>query len=169
VVRSGGLGYLLGDEGSGFDLGKLGLKSSLNAHFAGKNTQISAEICQSWKIADINQALNVIYKEANPAPKIAEIAPIILGLAEKGDETALNILAQSMSALSLQIEMTAQQLEFEGVIPLCIIGGLSNRRELLESLIQNHLPSGKYEFTAPQYKPAIGAILFFLKNSLEKA
>jgi N-acetylglucosamine kinase-like BadF-type ATPase len=159
VVRAGGLGYLLGDEGSGFDVGKLGLKSALDAYYAGANTKIADEICELWKIADISQALNIVYKEEKPASKIAEIAPVVLQLAEAGDELATKIISQSMSALSLQIETVAGQLKFDSLIPLCLIGGLSNRRDLLEARILKHLPQGKYDFVAYQYEPAIGAVI----------
>ncbi|NQS96830.1 MAG: hypothetical protein HQ591_00095 [candidate division Zixibacteria bacterium] len=159
IARAGGYGYILGDEGSGFWMGREALKRCLDAHHRSERIPLTAKICELWGLEYISDTVNMVYESEKPAAKTAEIAPLIFQAAESGDDSASEIIASAGEALGKIAKTLADKLAFEGLIKVCLSGGLSKQRRALEPHILKHLISGKFEIVSPAYEPAIGAVI----------
>jgi N-acetylglucosamine kinase-like BadF-type ATPase len=100
--RAGGLGPLLGDEGSGFWLAREWLRASPAT--AGRARRLAA----------------------SPAPvaRIAALAPVVLGRARRGDRRARRIVAAAQAHLARQAAAVARRLGRSDRVPVSWAGSL---------------------------------------------
>ena len=157
--RAGGYGYILGDKGSGFWIGRQGLKICLDAHFNGKKVKWAEEIYQMWELSNIEEALEIIYKLEKPAAKIAEIAPIVMRAAVEGSDEAKSIIASAGEKLCELIYTLADRLYLEGKTKVCLLGGIFKDNSPVKQEVIKHSDSSRFEFSEPLYEPAVGAII----------
>ncbi|MEX2091393.1 MAG: BadF/BadG/BcrA/BcrD ATPase family protein [Pirellulales bacterium] len=127
TIRCGGWGYLLGDDGSGYAIGRAGLRLALQDYEVGTGslqslTAALVDELQAGTAADLVQA---VYASANPRALIASLAPLVVQTAENGDpaaRTTLDVAAHDLAALAAR---TARALGLaEQKFPLALAGGL---------------------------------------------
>ena len=103
ISRVGGWGYLLGDEGSGFDLGKRALTAALRAiDGRGEKTALTGALEEHFGVP-LSEAVAQIYS-GDGKSMISSCAPILLACAEAGDGEALSVLHASAADLAETIE-----------------------------------------------------------------
>ena len=124
-TRVGGWGPLLGDEGSGYDLGRRALQTA--ARMADgrvpENTAFLSEIQQFYGAKtphDLIWAVN----GADSREKIAGCARTVFAMADRGDPTAEELVAHSARELTLLIETTRKKAGGERW-PVVLSGGLA--------------------------------------------
>jgi len=165
-ARSGGYGYLFGDEGSGFWIGKQAMQICLDAYYKGDDIPLAGYIRSKFKIRTINEILSNIYASANPVAKTAEIAPVVFEAAESGDEVAKSIIIKAGEEIGQLVKDTADKLKFPDKIRYCLMGGLSSRLGILHEYISSRLYDN-FESVTPLHPPAVGAVM--LGRKLVKA
>jgi len=102
--RVGGWGYRIGDEGSGYSIGKAAITHILRAYDGRDEASgISPAILETMSLCNEEELLNWIYSTQFSVGEIAALAPIIIALAEKGDSQSLRIIKKSGEELG---EMT---------------------------------------------------------------
>ena len=157
--RVGGFGRLIGDEGSGYSIGRKALISAAK-YLDGRNNKIFLVdlILNKLKIKSSDDLINKIYKENFD---IASAAKDVIIAAEKGDETALSILNEESDEMLLKIKTIAKKMN-AGNMKLSFTGGLiSNENiytEMIKKKIHSSLPNVK--IVTPLKMPVEGAILY---------
>ncbi|OPH59774.1 ATPase [Paenibacillus ferrarius] len=98
--RSGGYGYLIDDEGSGYSIGR-DLLAALVRSEDGRlpRTVISGLVYDQLQISTVQQIVGFVYDKQTNKKDIAALAPILSAACEQGDEAALSIAAKSAGAL----------------------------------------------------------------------
>ncbi|SFM07319.1 BadF-type ATPase [Paenibacillus sp. 1_12] len=100
-VRAGGWGYLLGDEGSGFDIGKKALTAVMKQHDGrGAQTELTELILSHWSLRDPNQIITYVYGQPNVRTAMAELAKLVVTAAKSGDSMALTIMEEAIEELA---------------------------------------------------------------------
>lgn len=94
--RAGGYGYLLGDEGSGFDIGKQLLKKVCISFDSGKDSVLTEYVKNKLGIYSAQDIIQYVYKE-NFKTSISSLSPILDILVEQNDPDGNEIL-DSVSA-----------------------------------------------------------------------
>jgi len=168
IYRTGGWGRILGDEGSGYYIGKEGLKAVCR-QYDGRSgpTLLTDSVAKKFRLktpADIIAAVH------NEKFNIASLAPIVLDAAEMGDEASTAIIQQASDELTGLVRALMTKLENNSAghmdkrIPLSFIGGLIEgetpltralRREILASF-----PNAA--IVPPSAPPVVGAVLMAL-------
>jgi len=166
-ARAGGWGYLMGDEGSAFRLGLLGLRAACRcADKIGPPTQLLPALLTKLGSNDPRDFIPAVYRGAWDKAAIANLALVVLELAATGDEAARAIF----EAETLELAKTAAGavanggLPHDGV-PVALTGGLVLRNEAYrEQFLTNlracgvdHGPVGLVE------EPALGAVVLARK------
>ncbi len=101
TIRVGGLGRLLGDEGSGYYIGHQALKFALEDEFGwGRPTKLKFLLRDFFKTSDLKTMVIPFYNGEINNCQIAAITPIVFDLAEKKDEVALEIVDNALNELS---------------------------------------------------------------------
>lgn len=125
LSRAGGWGHVLGDEGSGYDIGRCALRAVMRAADGrGEATTLLPAILQDWGLSEASDILARIYPNGDKA-LIARLSTLVLRAAEAGDRTAREIVWGAADELALAACTVGRALGFESAqLPLALGGGL---------------------------------------------
>jgi N-acetylglucosamine kinase-like BadF-type ATPase len=154
----GGWGRLLGDEGSGMDIGRQLVRRLLLACDARREfspLEESAAIETGLRTRD--QILTAVYRENLP---LSTLAPIVLRAADASDTEALAMLEASAGDLAGHVAEAAGQEGLPEDPGVVLIGGLVDAgrlyQRILESAIRIRVPRARLH--AALHPPAEGAV-----------
>jgi glucosamine kinase len=135
TARAGGWGHILGDEGSGYDIGRRALQAVARAADGrGRPTSLQAALAQAWALASPQELISHVYPERSKAA-IADVAPLVFQQAATGDPVARQILATVADELATSVLAVATRLELEGAFPLAMTGGVLLHQPALRATI----------------------------------
>ncbi len=126
IARASGYGYLIGDEGSGFDLACRALRAATQAYDGrGEPTILFDRILQHWKIKEMDQLIPYVYHSGLHHDDFAAMARVVVRAASDGDHVATVLLDQTAEFLASSITAVARALNFiTPSVPLALTGGL---------------------------------------------
>ncbi len=169
IVRSGGWGYLLGDEGSGYFIGREAIIAALkDLDGRGEKTLLRQRLEKHFNLTSIDQIIPHIYQNRIDRVAIAELAPIVFDQAKQGDMIAEEIIRNASKELGVLAKAVAQQLNFESdEIKVALIGSIFRQKEMLINEISKELYeiSWNVEISDPMLPPQYGAALLALQKS----
>ena len=158
IYRTGGFGRLLGDEGSGFSIGKKGLQAAAK-YFDGRGeeTLIIKLIEEKYSIGTTDELIAKVYKENFD---IASVAEVVIIAAKKEDQIAHHILLEESEELihhlsTMMKKMNTIDLSVSFAGSLILNNNVYS--DMLRGKIKTSLPSVK--IVVPKYSPIEGAIL----------
>lgn len=100
LKQLGGWGYLLGDEGGGYDMGREAVKSALNDENQARNrSTLTDALLKFYELSKPEDFISVVYNSDNPQNLLASSAELICSYAEDGNEKALRIVEKASGAL----------------------------------------------------------------------
>ncbi|MCL2531720.1 MAG: hypothetical protein FWE40_06145 [Oscillospiraceae bacterium] len=125
IIHTGGWGWLLGDEGSGFALGWEGLRAALRGYEgSGPTTELTAEVCAFYGAQQPEDLLDIFY---NPPKKHNEIAAFARVVSSLDDSVAQAIVQRCAAELAQTAKALLRKLPADTQVGLW--GGLFERRE----------------------------------------
>lgn len=128
--RVGGWGYLLGDPGSGYAIGRAGLRAAARAFEGGPATALRAKVCDHFDIHSRDGFIQTAYDEAF---LVQDAAPLVVAAAADGDTVAANILEAEVDELAQQVAWLVE--ECEALRPrLSFLGGLAKNPHYAQRL-----------------------------------
>ncbi len=162
AARAGGWGYVLGDEGSGYWMGRLALRAVVReADRRGRPTALTGHILGHFGIARPQDLVRVIYHQNLKPTAIAGLAACVQRAFDEGDEAARQILNGAANELvsSARSVMTRLQMELDS-FTFVLAGGIFQAvpwlaGELRERLLQQ-APQSAVKLL--EVEPAIGAV-----------
>lgn len=163
VHRVGGFGRFIGDEGSGYLIGKKGLAAVAKSFDGrGRNTMLTNLLQQKFNISSSENLINEIYKNNFD---IASVAPLVLEAAEKGDPISFQILEQETDELLLHIKAMREKI-LTKPLSISFVGGiLSNQNLYSQKLIEKIVISfDDVAIKEKEHSPAYGAVLMALNR-----
>ncbi|GBD87373.1 glucosamine kinase GspK [bacterium BMS3Abin03] len=158
IYRAGGFGRLIGDEGSGYSIGRKALQAAAK-YFDNRNekTQIADLLADEFNIKTTDDLINKVYKENID---IAAVAKLTLTAAESGDNSAIKILDDESNELMLHIKTILDKINSPD-LKLTFAGSLLTNdniySKMLKEKIQSSFPAVK--IVEPKHQPVEGAIL----------
>ena len=156
--RAGGFGRILGDEGSGYSIGKRALQEAAK-FFDGRKEQSLIIDLLSEKHS-INTSDDLITKVYGENFDIASIAELVLIAAADGDKIALEILDKESEELTGLIRTMMNKMkvnELSVSFSGSLIANKNVYSDMLRDKIKTSLPSVK--IIKAEYSPVEGAIL----------
>jgi glucosamine kinase len=115
VARAGGWGHMIGDEGSGYWIGREALASVMRAADGrGPATALSADVLAHFDIADVSRLPRIVYDREQPRTGVAALGPLVQRAAQRGDAVATRILERAADELVLAATSVATRLEMRG-------------------------------------------------------
>lgn len=163
--RSGGLGKILGDEGSGYSLGLKGLVL-VSKELDGQkiNTKLTSFIKNKFNLSDIHQLINHVYKGS---PEYSDIGIEVINCASDGDEVCLNLINNEIAELIKQVDAISTKINKED-FKIALLGGLIENHNFYKELIKRKLNESfrAVQVIEPINKPEYGALIIAQKAIL---
>lgn len=167
--RCGGWGHILGDEGSGYDIGRLVL-NAVTKGLDGRagETLLTRLVFDHLGIRTGAELIQFAYAEKTGKKEIAALSILADTACEKGDKTAKTILTCAAEALFLcaatvisRLELSEQRLAFSG----SVLEKSAPLSRLVRSRIEAAYP--KLALVEKEADAARGAVLLAQKNLTE--
>jgi N-acetylglucosamine kinase-like BadF-type ATPase len=157
----GGWGYMLGDEGSGYWLGREGLRAVARAaDGCAPPTCLTARLLDALGLADTRGLIPWLYGSATPRPgDVAGLAPLVLGVAAAGDAVAGEIVSTAAAELVGMARAAMRNLATTN-LPIALAGGLLATPTPLSEAVCRAL--GLSRIPTPRHTPAVGAAILAL-------
>jgi N-acetylmuramic acid 6-phosphate etherase len=134
TARAGGWGFLIGDDGSGYDIARQGLRAAMTAvDGRGPATNLERAFAEALGVSSARDLPAAVARHADDREWIAGLARIVFTAAEAGDAVAAGILDRAADDLAALIESVARQLcAGTHPVPLALAGGLLVHSALLQ-------------------------------------
>ena len=160
---AGGFGYLLGDEGSAFDIGRRAIIAAIRAS-DGRDapTILQAIVRSAFELDEMRQITRIVYRAGFARDRISRLAPLVAGAAHDGDAAALAILTTAGEELARTALAVIRRLfAGEAAVPVYLTGGVFGAGDLLLAPLRAELARGWPNATtrAPAFPPVVGALI----------
>jgi N-acetylglucosamine kinase-like BadF-type ATPase len=135
TARSGGWGPIVGDEGSGYDIGRRALQAVLRAADGrGPATSLQPALLAAWDLARPADLMGRVYPQRSTA-EVAEVARLVFEQAAAGDPVARQIVALAAAELAAAALAVAAQLQFAGPLPLALTGSVLRHQPRMRAAV----------------------------------
>lgn len=121
-LRAGGWGYIFGDEGSGYAIGRDGLNAVFRQHDGRtEKTILTGKALEHYGEVGIDGLITKIYVEH---ADIASFAPKVFDAAVERDRVAHGILLKNSTDLVELVRVLVMQVRPKKKLPVALMGGL---------------------------------------------
>jgi N-acetylglucosamine kinase-like BadF-type ATPase len=169
AARAGGWGYMLGDEGSGYWIGRAALRAVLReADHRGPATHLTPLLLDYYGVPRAQDLIHQVYAATLRPAAIAALAQCVMTAFREGDEVAIGILRGAVDQLESFALSVARRLEIVGSeFPFVLAGGMFRAVPWLEAELSRRLPlaSPRSRTMLLDVEPAVGAVRLALAEA----
>jgi N-acetylglucosamine kinase-like BadF-type ATPase len=169
AARSGGWGYVLGDEGSGYWIGRAALRAVLReADERGPRTALTPMLLDHFDVAEPQELIHEIYQSNLRPSAIGALASCVQQAFAQGDDVAVGILQGAVHELESAGMSVARRLDLVGAsFPFILAGGIFRAVPWLQQELSRRLPELSPASRAEPLirEPAEGAVLLALQDA----
>ena len=169
AVRSGGWGYVLGDEGSGYWIGRAAIRAVLRAaDQRGPRTLLTEMLLDHFQVHQPQDLLHAIYRQHSAPAAIGGLAGCVQAAFREADPAAIGILRAAANELEGSALSVARRLDLTSeTFTFVLSGGIFRAIPWLRQELERRLP-----LTAPrsvtkllEAEPAVGAVRLALQEA----
>jgi len=126
AARAGGWGHIIGDEGSGYWIGKQAVQAVMRqADGRGPATALSKHVLAHFDVPAASSLVHIVYGPNSANRSIAMLGPSVQMASESGDAVASAILDQAATELALAARSVAERLHLrDQSFPFVLAGGV---------------------------------------------
>lgn len=140
-----GWGYLAGDAGSGFEIGRRGLGVALRA-MDGRGGSEPLRAAAARRFGEAPRLVEQIHAAENPVQTVASFAADVADAADAGDETARGILLDAATELARAARAAADRVGLREDVAVAYNGGLFRRpllRDAFVAAVSQRMPGAR--------------------------
>ena len=157
IYRAGGFGRIVGDEGSGYSIGRKAIQYVAKFYDGSvKNSDIVNSFINKYDVNSTEKLLQKVYKENFD---IASAAELVLDSAGMGDKTALTILKEESDELILQIKTLMKKMNVSKM-NISFAGSLILNKNVYSDMLKEKIKNSIADVTVVKARnsPVQGAI-----------
>lgn len=138
LVRVGGWGHLIGDEGSAYTLSRDAFQAmTQSVDGRGEKTLLTEKIMSHLKFSDPSDLIQYVYAEGRDKSEIAQIAPVVIESYHL-DPVAKNIVDHNINELVKMVHAVSKEMPTEN-FKLSACGSVLVKNDFYFQLFQNAL------------------------------
>ena len=169
AARAGGWGHLLGDEGSGYWIGRRALRAVARAADGrGPATALSARVLNHFALAKPSDLIAEIYERQLRHHALAQLARLVQQARDEGDEVATQILEQAAHELVRAARSVVERLGLgDDAASFVLAGGVFTGVPWLCDELRRRLPgiAPRGAVRRLECEPAVGAVQLALAEA----
>ena len=169
AARAGGWGYVLGDEGSGYWIGRAALRAVLReADQRGPKTALTPLLLHHFGVSEAQNLLHEVYHSNLKPSAIGQLAQCVQRAFTDGDQAAIGILRAAADELEGSGISVARRLGLVGEEFMFVLsGGIFRAVPWLKDELQRRLPVASPRSVARllEVEPAVGAVALALQEA----
>jgi N-acetylglucosamine kinase-like BadF-type ATPase len=156
--RSGGYGWQMGDEGSGYAIGRAALSAlSRAADGRGPRTTLTQRLLAAIRVPDFEGLIG--WAATASAAEVSSLAPTVLEAASEGDLVAQGIVDYAARELSQLVLSLLPHFPEDLPIPVAVTGGILSPERALRSMVLSRLSEDRrLNLIKFSIEPALGAL-----------
>jgi N-acetylglucosamine kinase-like BadF-type ATPase len=165
-ARVGGWGYLIGDPGSGYEIGKYALQAIFQAYDGcGEKTRLTELILERIGVQSPPNLIEKIYELGMARKSIAPLSQLVVKAADEGDEVAQRVLLKAGGEMADAINCLLRKLfskaNEQEAIYIVLAGGVYRRSDWFVPTIKTAILKSGYntEIVVPEVPPVVGALV----------
>lgn len=159
--RAGGLGHLIGDEGSGFKIGLEGIKAAAAAlERRGMPTILTSMLFEHYRIKTVRELFPFLYTNFDKA-RVASFSPCVFAAARQQDAAAAGILKTAAEDLSLLARSVYDSLFAGSETELVFSGGILEHEASFAAQTAAYIAEAlpQVRIISRRFEPVIGACI----------
>jgi N-acetylglucosamine kinase-like BadF-type ATPase len=160
--RAGGWGYVLGDEGSGYWIGRLALRAVVrHADGRGRVTTLTPRLLNHFGVEKASELINKVYHEELSPRSIAAVAKYVQQSRDEGDLVSIGILNRAADELLTAATAVMSRLDLtDKDFTFVLAGGMFHAVPWLCDQLQLLLPAlaSRSRVMRLDEEPALGAV-----------
>jgi len=125
AARAGGWGHIIGDEGSGYWIGRQAVQAVMrDADGRGPATSLTRQVLAHFDVPGASNLVHIVYGPQSTNRSIAMLGPAVQMASEAGDPVASQILERASTELALAANSVAERLQLrQSSFPFVLSGG----------------------------------------------
>ena len=168
IIRAGGWGHIIGDEGSAYALARDAFKAIASAYDGyGEKTVLADLLKERFSLNNRSEIIEYVYS-SNKAD-IAKISIIVDTAVALNDRVAIKIIDNNANALARQICAVAKGFE-DIILDVALLGGLLDKDTPLRKRLVDVLETlnSRLNCIAPENSAAEGAVMLARKRYVKE-
>jgi N-acetylglucosamine kinase-like BadF-type ATPase len=162
AARAGGWGPTLGDEGSGYWIGRRALEAVVrDVDGRGSRTALTERVLEYFSLPRPELLVSEIYHQPHGRRAIASLGPIVDRARMDGDLVASEIMIDAADELARAAASVITRLEMRGEeFPILLAGGMLRRSDWLAAEVDRRMAevAPRSEVLPLTHEPVIGAV-----------
>lgn len=166
-IRSGGWGHLLGDEGSGYAIGKSAVTSILRGYDGrGPITGMESEVLETLECDSVEEIAERAYSDRLSVSGMARLAPLVFRMADEGNEVAQDIVGVAATDLADLVAAVARRLHLSSAFTVTLRGGVLENQPILREQVAQRIASRypKSQIVNEDFPSALGSTACALRS-----
>ncbi|MBI1803580.1 MAG: hypothetical protein HY033_01955 [Ignavibacteriae bacterium] len=162
LLRAGGWGKILGDEGSGFALGRDALNAVMRQHDGrGEKTLLTKYAFEHFTVAAADELVTKVYHDH---ADIASFAPKVFDAVAERDRIAHLLLVKNANELADHVRVLIMQSRPKKKLPVALMGGLLESDNVYSKTVKEKLQHSLPQVAVqkPKFPTAFGAAILGL-------
>ncbi|MFC1554651.1 N-acetylglucosamine kinase [candidate division KSB1 bacterium] len=164
-IRCGGWGFLIGDEGSAYYMGREAIRYAFHSYDGRKpETILLDKFCEVFSLSSFDEIIPKIYDGSISNTEIAGLAPLVIKAYEKNDRIGQIIIAHTVTHFAAMVNTVKNKMNRSNErVDLCLSGGLFKNKILRKKVFEELID--EVNIVKKAFDPVIGAVIFALNKS----
>ena len=166
TARAGGWGYLLGDEGSGYAIGRNAVTAALKDHDgSGSPTLLKEMILGHLGLGDVEEIIDWAYDPGREPRHFAYLVPLVKEAENRGDSVAASIMEDAGTQLGHVTQAVIRRLGMEE-FPVVCSGGVFKQPNGYNRAFERTVRevAERCVFMEPMFTPTVGSALLAMRS-----
>ena len=168
TARAGGWAYLMGDEGSAYDIGRQALAAAARVEDGrGPASCLLEDILTHFHRLSLWEVRSLVYSAQFERAEVAALAPLVSRAADLGDSVAVAILDRAGKDLAELAVAILRRLDMDRLpAQFAPVGGVFQAGQAVLAPLVGRLRAiaPLVEIVPPRYPPVLGAVLIAMKS-----